>query len=106
MPLRDEDAAASALERALDVAEPDGVLGILLLYPVPALLERQARQGTAHPALIADILSLLAGRQLAPQPVGPEPLLEALTDLGGFRGSGPRCGSGFGEPDPQCDQRS
>ena len=32
-----------------------------LLYPVPALLERQARHRTAHAALIAEILGLLAG---------------------------------------------
>jgi LuxR family maltose regulon positive regulatory protein len=78
--LRDEHAAASALERALDVAEPDGALGIFLLYPSPGLLERQARRRTAHPALIADILSLLAGRKLAPQPAGPRPTVEALSD--------------------------
>src|SRR5262249_41263649 len=78
--LGDSDAAASALERALDLAEPDGALEIFLRYPEPDLLERHARQGTAHAALIADILSLLAGRQLAPQPAGPEPLLEALSD--------------------------
>jgi LuxR family maltose regulon positive regulatory protein len=32
-----------------------------LLHPVPALLERQARHRTAHAALIAEILGLLAG---------------------------------------------
>jgi LuxR family maltose regulon positive regulatory protein len=78
--LGDSPAAASALERALDVTEPDGVLVTFLLRPAPALLERHARQGTAHAALIADILSLLAGRQLGPRPVGPQPPLEALSD--------------------------
>jgi LuxR family maltose regulon positive regulatory protein len=78
--LGDEDAARRALERALDLAEPDGVLSRFLVYPAPELLERHARQGTAHAALVADILSLLAGRQLAPQPAGPEPLLEPLSD--------------------------
>jgi LuxR family maltose regulon positive regulatory protein len=77
--LGDRPAAATALERALDVAEPDGVLVIFLLRPAPDLLERHARQGTAHAALVADILSLLAGRQVAPQPARPEPLLEALS---------------------------
>jgi LuxR family maltose regulon positive regulatory protein len=76
----DSRAAASALERALDVAEPDGVLMAFLLTPAPGLLERHARQGTAHPALVADILSRLAGRQLAPRSAGPEPLLEPLSD--------------------------
>jgi LuxR family transcriptional regulator, maltose regulon positive regulatory protein len=73
-------AAERALERALDVAEPQGALwGFLLFKPVPALLERQGRHGTAHPALIADILSLLAGRTPAPPP-GPQQPLEALSD--------------------------
>jgi LuxR family maltose regulon positive regulatory protein len=78
--LGDPGAAASALERALDLAEPDGAVLPFLLHPVPGLLERQARQGTAHPSLVADILSLLAGRQLAPRPAGLEPLLEPLSN--------------------------
>jgi len=44
------------------------------------LLQRQARQRTAHAALIADILSLLAGRKLAPPPAGLQPPLEPLSD--------------------------
>jgi LuxR family transcriptional regulator, maltose regulon positive regulatory protein len=78
--LGDEGAAASALERALDLAEPDGVLTVFLLYPVPGLLQRQARQRTAHAALIADILSLLAGRRSAPLAAGPRPPLEPLSE--------------------------
>jgi LuxR family maltose regulon positive regulatory protein len=52
--------AGRAVERALDVAEPDRALLWFLLHPVPGLLERHARQGTAHAALIAEILGLLA----------------------------------------------
>jgi LuxR family transcriptional regulator, maltose regulon positive regulatory protein len=55
------------------------VLTMFLLHPAPGLLERQARQRTAHAALIAEILSLLAGQAPAP-PAGPRPLLEALSD--------------------------
>jgi hypothetical protein len=33
-----------------------------LLHPAPGLLARHARQRTAHAALVADILSLLAGQ--------------------------------------------
>jgi LuxR family transcriptional regulator, maltose regulon positive regulatory protein len=77
--LGDPAAAGRALERALDLAEPDGVLLWFLLHPAPGLLERQARQRTAHPALIAEILSLLAGRAPAP-PAGPRPPLEPLSD--------------------------
>ena len=75
----DPAAAGRALERALDLAEPDGALFWFLLHPAPGLLERHARQRTAHAALIADILSLLAGRKLAPPPAGPQPPLEALS---------------------------
>jgi len=78
--LGDEDAAGQALERALDLAEPDGVLAIFLLHPTPGLLERHAGHRTDHASLIADILSLLAGRKLAPPPAGPQPPLEALSD--------------------------
>ena len=59
--LGDEAAAGRALERALDLAEPDGRLLWFMLYPAPDLLERRARQRTAHAALIAQILDLLAG---------------------------------------------
>ena len=60
--LSDPDAVGRALERALDLAEPDRMLFPFLLHPEPGLLERHARQRTAHAALIADILSLLARR--------------------------------------------
>jgi LuxR family transcriptional regulator, maltose regulon positive regulatory protein len=78
--LGDSRAAASAVERALDLAEPDGALLWFVLHPAPGLLQRQAGQRTAHPALVADILSLLAGRRSAPSPAGPRPPLEPLTD--------------------------
>ena len=77
--LGDSRAAASAVEHALDLAEPDGALWWFVLHPAPDLLERHARHGTAHAALIADILSLLAGRRSAPPPAGPPPPLEPLS---------------------------
>ena len=69
--LGDPAAAGRALERALDLAEPDGVLVPFLLHPAPGLLERHARHGTAHAALIGEILSLLAGRTPAAPPAAP-----------------------------------
>jgi LuxR family maltose regulon positive regulatory protein len=78
--LGDAPGAATALERALGLAEPHRLLIILMKIPAPDLLERHARRGTAHAALIADILSLLAGQKLAPQPARTEPLLEPLSD--------------------------
>ena len=70
--------AGQALERALDLAEPDSGIELFLLHPMPGLLERHARQRTAHAALIGEILSLLAGRRSA-LPAGPRPPLEALS---------------------------
>jgi LuxR family maltose regulon positive regulatory protein len=71
-------ATGRALERALDLAEPDGMLLWFLLHPVPGLLERHARQ-SSHVALITDILSLLAAQQPGAPVTGPQPLLEPLS---------------------------
>jgi LuxR family maltose regulon positive regulatory protein len=76
----DPAAAGRALERALDLAEPDGTLVTFLLHPEPGLLECQARQRTAHAALIAQILGLLAGNRAAPRTAGPRPPLEPLSN--------------------------
>jgi len=78
--LGDQGAAYQALERALDLAEPDGALSLFLLHPAPGLLERHTRHGTAHAALIAEILSLLASQNPAPPRIGPPPLSEPLSD--------------------------
>ena len=78
--LGEQAAADTALERALDLAEPDGWLLPFLLHPAPGLLERRARRRTAHAALIGEILGLLAGNRSAPPPTGPRPLVEPLSD--------------------------
>ena len=76
--LGDSGAAERALERALGLAEPDGALMWFLLHPAPGLLERQAGQRATHPALIAEILDLLAGDRRMPR-AGPRPLLDPLS---------------------------
>jgi LuxR family transcriptional regulator, maltose regulon positive regulatory protein len=76
--LGDPSAAGTALERALDLAEPDGALLWFLLHPAPGLLKRHASQRTAHAALLALLGDLLAGNQPAPR-AGPRPLLEPLS---------------------------
>jgi LuxR family maltose regulon positive regulatory protein len=78
--LGDPAAAGRALERALDLAEPDGALGSFLIHPAPGLLERHARHRTAHASLLMEIRSLLAGRTPAPAAAGPQRLLEPLRD--------------------------
>jgi hypothetical protein len=40
--------AESAVERALDLAEPDGALYPFLFHPAPGLLERHSRHHTSH----------------------------------------------------------
>ncbi len=77
--LGDAAAAEHALERALDLAEPDGMLLPFLLHPAPGLLERHARRRTAHAALIAEIRGVLAGRKPAPPPATAQPPLEPLS---------------------------
>jgi LuxR family transcriptional regulator, maltose regulon positive regulatory protein len=86
--LGEREAAGRALERALGLAEPDGLLFPFLLHPAPELLERHARQGTAHPVLIRKVIGTLGGRAPAVAvavPVQsrsgqlPEPLSQAET---------------------------
>ena len=75
----DTGASSRALERALDLAEPDGLLLPFLLHPTPDLLERHSRLRSTHASLISEILDLLAGRTSAARPGDAEPLQEPLT---------------------------
>jgi LuxR family maltose regulon positive regulatory protein len=81
--LGDAGAARRALERALDRAEPESLLFPFLHDPAPDLLDRHRRHGTAHAGLIAEILNVLAGRQPAQQPAGPQRLREPLSHAEG-----------------------
>ena len=77
--LGDPAAAGRALERALDLAEPAGAAFAFLLHPAPELLRRHARGSTTHAALIAEILSLMAGDKPAAPPAEPDRLREPLS---------------------------
>jgi LuxR family transcriptional regulator, maltose regulon positive regulatory protein len=77
--LGDQGAAGQTLERALDLAEPEGAVWYFLLRPAPALLERHARHRTTRASLIAEILSLLAGSRPASQ-TAAQPLREPLRE--------------------------
>jgi hypothetical protein len=65
--LGDRRAAEESIERALELAEPDGMILPFVLAPVRALLERHPRHRTAHATLLTTILDLFAtpgpGRQ-------------------------------------------
>jgi LuxR family maltose regulon positive regulatory protein len=79
--LGDTGASSRALERALDLAEPEGLLLPFVQHPRPNLLERHSRLRTAHASLISDILNLLAdgprrGRAENVEQL-PDPLSEA-----------------------------
>jgi LuxR family transcriptional regulator, maltose regulon positive regulatory protein len=66
-------------ESAFDLAEPDGALFLFLLDPAPDLLKRHARQRATHGAIIAEILSLLAGQAAGSPPGMPQPPLAPLS---------------------------
>jgi LuxR family transcriptional regulator, maltose regulon positive regulatory protein len=78
--LGDRASSGQAMERALDLAEPEGALLPFLLHPAPGLLERHARERTSHGALLAEIRGLLAGRAPASPSAAPQPPLEPLSD--------------------------
>jgi LuxR family maltose regulon positive regulatory protein len=81
--LGDADSASRALERALDLAEPDNLLLLFLLHPAPGLLQRHAGQRTAHASLLADIRDLQAARATATPPDGPQSPQSLLAPLSG-----------------------
>jgi LuxR family transcriptional regulator, maltose regulon positive regulatory protein len=59
--LGDTRAVEESLERALDIAEADGILLPFAMAPVRPLLERHPRHRTAHATLLADILDVISG---------------------------------------------
>ena len=78
--LGDTGASSRALERALELAEPDGLLLPFLLHPTPDLLERHARLRTTHAALISEIRNLLSGHTPMARPEQTESLQEPLSE--------------------------
>ncbi|HEX6695850.1 MAG TPA: LuxR C-terminal-related transcriptional regulator, partial [Solirubrobacteraceae bacterium] len=78
--LLDHDAAAAAIERALDAAERHDLRRCLLgAGPrLLAVLRRHARGVTAHGALTAELVGVLEGR--TPGGSAPQLLAEALTE--------------------------
>jgi LuxR family maltose regulon positive regulatory protein len=78
--LGDTAASARTLERALDLAEPDGLLLSFLFNPAPDLLERHSRLRSTHASLISEILNLLSGHAPSARPGDAEPLQEPLSE--------------------------
>ncbi|HYM84684.1 MAG TPA: LuxR C-terminal-related transcriptional regulator [Candidatus Dormibacteraeota bacterium] len=75
----DGRAAEDRIEAALDLAEPQALIFPFLITPARELLERHPAHRTAHAALLADILDVLAGSSPAARTVLPE-VLEPLTE--------------------------
>jgi len=77
--LRDRRGAEASLERALELAEPEGIVLPFILVPVQSLLEQLPRHRTAHATLLRTILDVLGGTSAVLRG-GPECLLEELSE--------------------------
>jgi LuxR family maltose regulon positive regulatory protein len=77
--LGERRAVDDSLERALALAEPEGIILPFILIPVGELLERYPRYRTAHATLLRTILGVLAGSS-APARRKPVPQLDELSE--------------------------
>ena len=77
--LGDRRAAQRSLERALDVAEPEGLILPFMIWPSRELLERHQKHRTAHAGFLATILDTLADDGAA-RPGPATPLRDELSD--------------------------
>ncbi|MBV9048013.1 MAG: hypothetical protein JOY58_07070, partial [Solirubrobacterales bacterium] len=78
--LDETQAAQDAVERALDLAEPDALILPFLHIPSRELLERQPRHRTAHGAFMAEILDVISGGAPTAAPGPAAPLNDELSD--------------------------
>jgi LuxR family maltose regulon positive regulatory protein len=84
--LADHEAAERSLERALDLAAPDGYRRPFAEggAPVRALLADHLQRGTVHAALAGELLEGLLGQVAAPatpaQPAGEPPVMPVLVE--------------------------
>jgi LuxR family transcriptional regulator, maltose regulon positive regulatory protein len=62
--LAEHEDAARSLERSLDLAEPAGLRRVIVEHGnlVRPLLHRHARYGTAHPAIVGEVLDTIEHR--------------------------------------------
>ena len=70
--------AEVSLERALDLAEPEGLILPFTITPIEALLERYPRHQTGHASFLSTIGDVRAGQSAQPQG-DPAPLLDELS---------------------------
>jgi LuxR family transcriptional regulator, maltose regulon positive regulatory protein len=77
--LGDSGTVEASIERALDLAERDGMILQFMLVPIRELLERHPSHRTAHATLLSTILDVLAGASPA-RSSEPIPLREELSE--------------------------
>jgi LuxR family transcriptional regulator, maltose regulon positive regulatory protein len=81
--LGDAAEAEDLIERALDLAEADGLVLQFLVTPAPQLLEllqRHPRHRTAHAVLLSHLIDVLQGSASAPLARRPQALTEELSN--------------------------
>ena len=71
--LGDRRGSEDALERALELAEPEGIVLAFAVAPVQELVERHPRHRTSHATLLGDVLSVIAGSTLRAGAATAEP---------------------------------
>jgi LuxR family maltose regulon positive regulatory protein len=77
--LGDQNAANTATERALALAEPDRLVLPFVTTGAQELLEALPRHATAHAALVVDILDVVRGASLTANNRAPSPQAEELS---------------------------
>jgi LuxR family maltose regulon positive regulatory protein len=78
--LGDTAASEAAIERALEIAEPDTLILPFAHVPSRELLERHPRHRTSHGALITLIIDVISGQTQPPVRSPSAPLLDPLSD--------------------------
>jgi LuxR family transcriptional regulator, maltose regulon positive regulatory protein len=80
--LAEHASAARSLERSLDLAEPAGLRRMVVTHggAIGALLRRHGRHGTAHPAMVGDLLETIERRGRPARRAVPEVLAEPLSE--------------------------
>ena len=74
----DTRGAEASLERALDLAEPEGLILPFTIIPVEGLLERHPRHRTAHAAFLSALQDVCSGGSVTPRGEA-KPLLDELS---------------------------
>lgn len=78
--LGETQSAGANIERALDLAEPEALILPFLILPSRGLLTRHRQHRTAHAALLANILDVLAGSALPARATDPGEPSEDLSE--------------------------